>query len=136
MRRSASEIIRDLERRIARLENKTQKQASTFKYVGNSFYYTIPKRFFLEGINARNIVGKPVLLELWEAGDIGLGLFDVNNGEEYIIAAILADEYDGDDDHEHIDDGYSDDKREAYKLFKKELKSNWNGSMKSTFIGQ
>ena len=120
--------------RVARLEGKTQKQASTFEYVGNSFYYTIPKRFFEKNVASRKIVGKPVLLELWEAGDVGLALFDVNKGEEFIIASILADEYDGHEEHGRINSSHF--YARANTLFNRELKSSWKGSIKSTFIGQ
>ena len=134
MRRSASEILRNLENRIARLEGKT---ASVFRYQGDH-NYSISKRDFermLGNYKGLNVTRKPVLLELFEGADIGLGLFNVNNGEDYLIASIVADSLDDDTQkHEWVDS--SEDSDEAITLFYYHARTNWKGSVKTRNIKQ
>lgn len=119
MKRSASEIIRNLESRIARLERTASKTKKAYghdlpKYVLEDAIDSIEQQFDISGLNSRDF-------EVQEKG------VSKKYGYNYFLVSIVDDNITGEefyaliseDDGDHqLDDVYDDDD-EAYYTWKK-----------------
>ena len=137
MRRTTNEIIRNMQRRVAKLESQNgvrgtrhnlRSSASKFTYSGD-FGYELSSKFFTDANPySRSLIKKPLLTDLVEGAENGLGLFDVNNGEIFLI--VQMDSVDLNQNRPLVVDS-SEDEDEAFTLFSYHARSYGRNPRKS-----